>query len=63
MNLYEEQEPIEVEEPVEFATQADEHFMNWDQEQAYIKACTEKVNVIYANKAVVKRNLAGGQHT
>ncbi|WP_214788723.1 hypothetical protein [Exiguobacterium sp. s21] len=55
MNLFEEQEPIEVEEPVEFATQADEHFMNWDQEQAYVKACTEKVNIFYWPKHLKER--------
>ena len=47
MNLYEELEHIEVEEPVEFATQADENFMNHEQEQHYVKMCTEKVNVLH----------------
>lgn len=62
MNAYEEQEVVEVDEILEFATQADEYFMTYEQEQAYIKECTEKVNVIYTHKIAAQLN-KGRQRT
>lgn len=43
------------------ATQADEHFMSYEQEQAYIKSIDNHVNVIYPSKATIKRDPVGGQ--
>ena len=68
MKRYDEYEVVETDHDeaqvldIMYATQADEVERSYEAEQAYIKACTEKVNVIYASKAVVKRNQGGNTH-
>lgn len=66
---YDEYEVIETDHDeaqvldAQMATQADEHFMSYEQEQAYIRSIDNHTNVIYPSKATIKRDPAGGQHT
>lgn len=45
----------------QMATQADEHFMSWEQEQAFLRSIDNHVNMIYPSKATIKREPVGGQ--
>ena len=66
---YDEYEVIETDHDeaqvldAQIATQADEHFMSYEQEQAFLRSIDNHVNVIYPSKATIKRDPVGGQHT
>lgn len=62
MKLYDEYELIETDHDEEqildemYATQADEVEMSYEEEQAFIKSCSEKINVIYTHKIAAQLN-------
>lgn len=67
MKQYDEYEVVEVDHDeahvldAQMATQADEHFMTWEEEQAFLRSIDNHTNVIFESKATIKRDPVGGR--